>query len=218
MVDPSPPLRYSLLADGASDRALVPIINWTLERLLIPLPRPLGIVDQFADLRQQPDPPGGLQDRIERVLRTFPCDLLFVHRDAEREALEARIEEVSAAAKAARADSFVAVVPMRMTEAWLLFDEDAIRQAAGNPNGTVELNLPILDTVELVPEPKEILLQALITASEKSGRRRKQFQRDLHARKARVAEYIEDFTPLRQLVAFQRFEADTGEALRELGY
>jgi hypothetical protein len=38
----------------------------------------------------------------------------------------------------------IPVVPVRMTEAWLLADEFAIRSAPGNPNGTQSLDLPDL--------------------------------------------------------------------------
>ena len=38
-----------------------------------------------------------------------------------------------------------------MTEAWLLFDESAIRVVAGNPNGKNPLNIPDLSVVEQIP-------------------------------------------------------------------
>jgi hypothetical protein len=41
-----------------------------------------------------------------------------------------------------------------MTEAWLLADESAIRCAAGNPNGRVNLNLPDLQAIEDLPTPR----------------------------------------------------------------
>jgi len=55
----------------------------------------------------------------------------------------------------------VPAVPVRMTEAWLLFDEAAIRRAAGCPNGSMPLELPSLKTSEDIPDPKTILHEAL---------------------------------------------------------
>jgi hypothetical protein len=44
-----------------------------------------------------------------------------------------------------------------MTEAWLLIDEKAIREAAGNPKGRQPLNLPKPSKTEELSDPKETL-------------------------------------------------------------
>lgn len=77
------------------------------------------------------------------------------------------------------------VVPVRMTEAWLLFDQLSIRAAAGNPRGVEELNLPKLDTIENIPDPKATLYKALTLASGLSTRRRSKFpaQERVHLQK-----------------------------------
>ena len=110
----------------------------------------------------------------------------------------------------------VPVVPVRMTEAWLLIEEGAIRKAAGNPNGAVALDLPPLARVEGLPDPKRQLKGFLVAASEKTGRRLDQFRRDLNLRIQRVADFIDDFSPLQQLSAFQAFEQDTRSTLHNL--
>jgi hypothetical protein len=104
-----------------------------------------------------------------------------------------------------------------MTEAWLLFDGDAIRSAAGNPLGSVCLELPPLRRIEGLPDPKAQLHDLLLAAAEVTGRRRKRFRRDLAVTVHRVAELVGDFAPLRQLPAFARFERDCREACRQLG-
>lgn len=103
-----------------------------------------------------------------------------------------------------------------MTEAWLLIDEQAIRRAAGNPNGEASLPLPKVANLETVADPKKLLRDCLIRASEKTGRRLQQFERDLGERAQRVAELITDFSPLQQLAAFQDFEKDAREVLTKL--
>jgi hypothetical protein len=97
-------------------------------------------------------------------------------------------------------------VPVRETEAWLLFDEGAIRRAAGNPNGVSPLHLPRIAECEQLPDPKSVLFNTLIDASGLKGRRRRSF-RPQNAR-ARLGDLIDDFSPLRVLSAFQRFEID----------
>jgi hypothetical protein len=103
-----------------------------------------------------------------------------------------------------------------MTEAWLLFDIAAIRFASGNPNGTVQLSIPPLSNLEQKPDPKRLLHELLITASEFSGRRRKSF--DPKTKVHLVARSLDDFSPLRQLSAFRALESDVQRIVKEKGW
>jgi hypothetical protein len=58
-----------------------------------------------------------------------------------------------------------------MLEAWLLLDETAIRQVAGNPKGKINLLLPKASNVENIADPKQQLKDTLAKASGLSGRR-----------------------------------------------
>jgi hypothetical protein len=94
-----------------------------------------------------------------------------------------------------------------MTEAWLLSDATAIRRAAGNPNGTMKLDIPTISRLEQLSDPKALLHELLEIASGLHGRHLKGF---LPATKARlVAAYTRDFSCLRSLPAFRRLEDDT---------
>ena len=112
-------------------------------------------------------------------LEYYRCDILFVHRDAEREEMDVRRREIREAWDSvtvpAHAPAYLCVIPIRMTEAWLLFDEMAIRRSAGNPNGKKELVLPKRQIWEALPDPKENLYQLLRLAREGSRRKSKQF-------------------------------------------
>jgi len=94
-----------------------------------------------------------------------------VHRDAEGETLERRVIEIKGVV-ADLPDPLVPVVPVRMQEAWLLIDEPALRCAAGNPNGVINLDMPAIDRLEGIPNPKQVLHELLLDASELTGRRR----------------------------------------------
>ncbi|MCJ7687521.1 MAG: DUF4276 family protein [Desulfobacteraceae bacterium] len=164
-------IRYTLISDGSSDRALLPILTWILrEKGDIRRVQP-----EWADLRRLPQPPQTLRERILSAIDLFPCDLLFIHRDAEREDPESRYREIRNALQEATKLGFqapaVCVVPVRMTEAWLLFDEPAIRFAAGNPNGKNPLDMPDLSIIEQVSDPKDVLFEILREASGLRGRR-----------------------------------------------
>jgi hypothetical protein len=194
-------LKYTLLADGPSDDALLPVLSWLLVRQL----PETAIQPQWADLRKLPVRPRGLSECIRTALELFPCDVLFVHRDAEREPPEHRIHEIRLAVDGVDLPvPHLRVIPVRMTEAWLLFDAAAIRRAAGNPNGDMPLELPALSRVEDLPDPKEVLRSLLREASGLTGRRLK----TLRVQVRRVADLIDDFSPLRHLSAFQRLEKD----------
>src|SRR5947209_2033943 len=153
------PFRYTLIGDGSSDRCLLPILGWVVSQ--VPALAGRGVVAQFADLRGLDPPPHRLAERIREAFRLNPCEILFVHRDAEGLALEDRVAEIREAAGVAEIPSYVPVVPIRMTEAWLLIEETAIRRAAGNPNGKVVLQLPSLQRLERERDPKDLLHQYL---------------------------------------------------------
>ena len=207
------PLRYTLVTDGSSDAALRFPIDWLL--------RNLGeheMAGEWADLRWRRARVESLPERIRAAAKSYPCDLLIVHRDAEGAGHADRLAEIATAIRAVRdCAPHVAVAPVRMTEAWLLHDERAIRIAAGNPNGTVPLRLPDLDELERHLDPKRILRDALLAATGARGRRLKRKKRDFPWLRYRVAELIEDYAPLRGLPAFHAFEGDLRRELRTLG-
>lgn len=204
-------LAYTLLADGTSDRALLPILDW----LLVEHSRVL-FNGSSADLSRLPDPPRDLAARVQLALELYPCDLLFVHRDAERASREGRRREIRRAIASLVDPPSVCVVPVRMTEAWLLFDAAAIRLAAGNPNGTAPLDLPGLRDVESIPDPKRLLIDLIRAASELTGRRLKKLRPRCSMQ--RLATAIENFADLRRLPAFAALERDLGSVLTERGW
>ncbi len=197
-------IECTLVADGSSDKMLVAPISWCLEQMF-----PDHVVGvQFAGLRQHIGKDRLLSTRIELALQLYPCDLLFIHRDAEGKTYEERLVEINEAVTRAGIIEvpFVPVIPVRMSEAWLLHDEKAIRTAAGNPNGSMRLNLPSPSNVHRINNPKAMLEELLKTATGNSKRRRKKFQprKEMH----RVAELISDFSVLRADPSFQNMEEE----------
>ena len=75
--------RYTLLSDGSSDRALMPHLTWLLQENGVTFP----FNASWADLRQLREKPHDLVEKIELTIDLYPSDLLFIHRDAERENL-----------------------------------------------------------------------------------------------------------------------------------
>lgn len=196
--------RFTLVTDGSSDGAmLIPILEWLL-RVHFP---DVGVDIAHANPPGRRSVPTSLKKKIEFALKSHPCDVLFIHRDAEKQPPEIRRGEIQKAVDALDAGTkvpHVCVIPIHMTEAWLVFDESAIRRASGNPNGKVSLTLPGVRKLEDEPKPKSLLHKLLIDASELEGRRRRTFEPEACVR--RVARFLDDFSPLRGLSAFQALE------------
>lgn len=190
----------TLVAEGPSDRRLLPILAWVV--------RANGGGTIALELAQYfGRKPATLSGRIKKAVELFPCDILFVHRDNDNAPDGARTAEISTALAAADvAPQSVAVIPVRTQETWLLFNEQAIRKAAGYPNGRDDLGIPALNRLEAIADPKELLRSALRTASGLTGRRLKSF--GVNEAAYRLADQIEDYSPLRQLGAFRQLEAD----------
>jgi len=203
-------VKYTLISDGSSDRALMPILSWALRQSRIRSP----LSAQWADFRHLRCPPRGLLNRLVEAVHLYPCDLLFVHRDAEAGSPDDRLDEIeSAISQLSDAPAWVPVVPVRMLEAWFLRDENAIRKAAGNPGGAMALDLPVLAQIERVPDPKAVLRRAILVASGLNRRRQKNVRAGyvLH----RIAELCDDFSTLNDLPAFARFMTELSRVVAE---
>ena len=91
-------------------------------------------------------------------------------------------------------------------ETWLLISEDALKKASGNRNYKGNINLPPINQLEKNQDPKSLLHTILKNCSGLKTRRLDKF--NVHQAVHLVAEYIEDYSPLRQLYSFQKFEND----------
>ena len=183
----------------------MPVLKWCLEQHISE-----AVNGQWADFRRLPRQ-RSLEGKVSVAMEVYPCDLLFVHRDAESHPPAWRRDEIGEALQNSP-DPYVPVIPVRMTEAWFLFDELSIRLAAGNPNGTEELNLPAIQKLESISDPKTLLHHALVEASGLSSRRRSGFQ--VHQRVHRIPTYIDDYSALKALPAFQTLQEDIRSALQ----
>lgn len=183
-------LAYAVVADGGTDRLLVPIIQWAIHRL------DPGVEILEPEFRKRK---GSVADFLA-TYRTGAL-LVFVHRDAENTTLDARLQEFQPLLR----QDVVPVVPVRMSESWLLFDGSAIAKAASSPSSPVPV--PVLAQIENIPNPKQRLDDLLFQAAgAPAGRRGRTFRRSIADRRISVAEYITDYSPLECVPAFRRFQ------------
>ncbi|MCA9535241.1 MAG: hypothetical protein R3B89_35615 [Polyangiaceae bacterium] len=179
-----------MIADGGTDQILLPIIRWSLHR-----------IDPAVELLE-PD----FRKRVGSVadyLRSYESGamLVFVHRDSENQTLDVRLREFADVHR----DDVVPVIPVRMTEAWLLADARAIARAADAPD--TEVVLPPISSLERISDPKLCLDELLLKAAgSPAGRRRKKFNNTLVERRINVASLVSDFSPLDRLASFSAFQ------------
>lgn len=184
-------LTYCLVADGGTDRGLLePIIDWSIRRL-----DPDVQIDgrSFAKRR------GSLVTFFDKY---DPDGMItFVHRDGEGVPLTERLEEFAVL----NLSPMVPVVPVRMSEAWILFDKDAILEAVGQTIHPVAV--PSVSRLEGISDPKACLDDLLRSAAgSPTGRRLKRFNRELVNLRIEVARRIRDVAPLDRLPAFRAFQ------------
>lgn len=203
-------LRGTLISDGTSDRLLIPIIHWTVCNNGF---HPIEI--SFPNLNIISPRPRSLREKVQQALLASPCDVLFLHRDAEAEPPVRRIEEIESALVGIPV-AHTKIIPVRMSEAWLLICEPSIRKVSGRPRGTAPLDLPRIDRLERLPDPKTKLIDLIICASEARGRRLVGLKQDIRRKIHQLSDFITDYSILRELESFQMFETDLVDTLRRL--
>ncbi|RYF03665.1 MAG: DUF4276 family protein, partial [Oxalobacteraceae bacterium] len=174
---PSKSFVTALLAEGPTDRILLPILDWLLQEHT-----PAGIVfnaPQFIEPALLHGVSKQLSERIPRALEAQPCDLLFVHRDGDiegdvtpRVAHSRRVHEIRTVWDENHQPPVVCVIPVQETEAWYLLDEAILRRVVGNPKGVAPLSLPRASGVEQKRDAKAILHVALVEAMTVKDRNR----------------------------------------------
>ncbi|MBN1199575.1 MAG: DUF4276 family protein [Bacteroidales bacterium] len=197
-------LQYILISDGTSDSALLPIIDDALMKYS-KYKSPQG---KRADLSRYNRPTRFLHEKIDCAVDLYNPDLIFIHRDAEREPLQKRVQEIERALDKCNSVGWkdrnhVKLIPVRMTEAWLLLDQSAIKSAAGNPGSKSKLELPRKGVLEDLSNPKKLLQDLIKEASNLSGRRLKKL--DVGHCIQLIPHFMEDFSPLFELPSYNFF-------------
>lgn len=206
-------VRALYLCEGSSDTGL----RFHIEGIAGAMGRQILVT--VPDLNRLPNKPGhSVEDKLRAAQQLsdggHTYDLVVIHRDSDREAPDRRRKEIAEAVAAVSPGLVhVPVIPVRMLEAWLVLDQSAIREVAGNPNGRMALDLPKPARAESVADPKALLKQAIATASEERGRGLQKLQTRFSENRARLLQMLDREGPVKQLASWQSFTADLREAL-----
>lgn len=198
--------QFVLLHEGPSDAGLVSVLETLLAEA--------GFDEVYGEAHLKT---GSVEDTLVSMAEDLQCfHFVFVHRDADRAGRDARVAEIvrSAANITWPEDDeprVVPIVPVTMTEAWLLLDETAIRTVCGNPRGTEALNLPKPREIEGIADPKTLLFDVLRKAAPRRGRRRIT-DREVGSWRSRLLERLDVHGPVQELSAWKALEQDIAEA------
>lgn len=207
-------IHFVLVAEGSSDDGLIP----HLEDLCVELGA--DEVTGTAIDYQRLDTP--VRRTVESKLRAAShlepgANLYFIHRDSDNRDPGPRFQEIANAVETCGLTQvWIPLVPVQETEAWILLDEGAIRAVAGRPNGRMALGLPRAGRVELLAHPKERLKEALVLASELTGRKLAKFRRDFPNHRRLLLQRLPVGGPLLEVAAWVGFRDRLAEAIREL--
>ena len=207
-------IHFILVGEGTSDDGLIP----HLENLCIDLGAD-EVTGTGVDFRRLDQPVGhSLEAKLGAAVQLEPeANLFFVHRDADSPDPAPRYAEIASAVAAVEvAQEWVALVPVQETEAWLLLDEAAIRLVARKPRGRTPLNLPRARQIEAVANPKERLREALVVASEASGRKLENLRRDFPDHRRILLQRLPIRGPLLEVDSWVRLESDLAAAIARL--
>lgn len=188
---------FFLLCEGSSDEPLVEHIETLVARLGVPevlgIPRSGGgsVSEKLAAIRDE----------------GVAFDFVVVHRDADGRDADARLAEVRDAL-AQTGLLGCPLVPVQMTEAWLLVDETAIRAAVGRPSGREPLGLPRRASIEAQHDPKAVLKSALVTAAGGTGRRHKQAVRQWSSYRRILLQRLDIDGPVTELASWRQLVDD----------
>jgi hypothetical protein len=201
--------RLLFLGEGTSDEGIAVHVERIADECGVPV---VVTAPDLSRLRRQGWSVAAKLEAVRDMKGEY--DLLLVHRDADRTSREDRVAEIrSAVEKVMPNRGWVPVIPIRMTEAWLLLDEQLLREVAGNPNGRVPLQIPAAREAERLADPKGLLKELLVTASELTGRKRQIFQNSFPHHRRLVLERICPNGGVRKLKSWQDFDRDLRQAL-----
>ncbi|MEU8605869.1 hypothetical protein [Streptomyces parvulus] len=203
-------VRVVYLCEGSSDEG----ISFHIEQIAAECN--VDIVLSIPDFRLLPESfektVAGKLEAVQKLGGNY--DLAIIHRDADRDGTGARRGEIERAISQVCPEmDFVCLIPVTMTEAWLLLDEDAIRQVAENPRGRMPLSLPRAAHVENIADPKQRLKEVLALASDLSGRRLKDFQKRFSQNRRRLLEQLDRNGRVADVPSWRSFREELEEAL-----
>lgn len=211
----------ALYAEGSTDQLFLPeVIRRTAKQNL----NQSG--HQYIDVKPV-DPisfskTGMKQDEciLQAARRAANYNILIVHADADHHTADRALKErfnpgylLVQQAQEEVCRCVLPIVPVQMTEAWMLADPEALIAALGTSKNAQELDLPLkAKLVETDSDPKKTLKMIVGKANTHRSRRRHLEVTALYTLLSRTV----DLSRLRNVPAYQRFVHDLVNAFRTI--
>lgn len=218
-------LVMALCVEGSTDARFLDVIA-ARTALQILTSQSRAVVEVLPIQRMLPTGHGQTQRILAAARDASGYHLLLVHADADAHSPDAAWTEriqpgfalIQEAAKRNEAvcDRCVAIIPVQMTEAWLLADSDSLLQLIGTGESAENIGLHHTGRhIEAIADPKTYLNNVLTTARGSMPRSRRKYIQ-LGSLYEPLARRI-SLERLKLLPSFLRFSADLTQSLRELG-
>jgi hypothetical protein len=221
MGDMDKTLVIGFYAEGTTDiRFLSKVILRTTEQII--LNRSPSIISVLEPFPIEVDKTG---DRVQEIRQAASkatgYNILIIHADADDKTDEKAFKErINPGFKSVQQDeneefckNLVAIVPVQMTEAWMVADKEALKEELGTQKNNQELGLTFpLKQVEKIADPKS-KIQEIIRIALPARRRKLQISSLYSPLGQQVSLDI-----LEQLPSYLKFKKNLTNALIKLNY
>ncbi len=222
-------LVLALYVEGPSDKRFLPIIiQRTCEEILAQRGRASVEVLEPLVLNQNKYRQFSTREEciVQAARDAAGCHALIVHADADDSTTERALTErfqpgydlvqrLKTQSNEQMCEHLLAIIPVRMIEAWLLADAQALSQVIGTKLDAVSLGLPTkAKSVESDPNPKQTLKQAAQKAIANRTRGR---QINIGTIFEPMARQI-SLERLKEVSSYQRFVEDLTQTLIALNF
>lgn len=213
-------LQIAITTEGPTDNRFLPfIIQKTFENLALECKSDIEVYEP-QEIEKITGP--FIQSAINLSKKHNYFQILCIHCDAddstEETVLRTKLTPVIEAIDNLEEDScknIVAVIPIYMTESWMLANPNLLSSRIDSTISASDLGLPRIGRIETITDPKQTIINA-IKVSERTGRRRSK-KLNISQLYSPIAKEI-GLNDLRNLNSFQAFEARCRDALVKLGY
>ncbi len=215
-------LTIGIISEGVTDERFLPnIIRKTFEELAFECNGEIEVYEPELIKKQG-------NTFIEQVLNAATgnhwINILCVHTDADSssdkkvftEKILPAFDKIEKYEKENICKNLVAIVPIQMTEAWMLSDTQLLIDEIGTDKNLQDLELPkALNEIENISDPKNTIENAIrIAFSEQSPRRKRLSLGELYSP---ISQKVK-LSNLKYLSSYNKFRQSSYIALKKLGY
>jgi hypothetical protein len=213
-------LQIGYTAEGTTDqRFLSNIIRKTFEHAVYDCNTGIEVYEP----EYLPKPEGDFVSQIVRVSSEYSYfHVICVHSDSDHPSIENVLRnKIEPALHAVRKSenackNLVAIIPVQMTEAWLLADFELLKAKIGTDRTNNELGLPTrINQIEGLSNPKEVVSGAIRKAQETLSKRRRKLS--VSSLYSPISQEI-SIDILTKLPSFNRFLGEVRKSLQYLNY